>query len=217
MDLSTSTWTDADALDTDLALLPVGSTEQHGPHAPLGTDTIAAQAVATAGAERYDGEIIVAPAIPVAIAEEHRHFTGTLWVSPDTFRQYVRETVASLAHHGFDRVVIVNGHGGNVDALREVCGTISRHDRAYSVSFTWFDAIARGGMATAGRSKPTSFAISIQTSSTRNVSKKPEKTQRIGGASGNQEPTSRTIRRSSRTTASSATSLKVMRRSVRNC
>jgi len=64
-----------------------------------------------------------------------------LWVSPDTFRAYIRETVASLAHHGFDRVVIVNGHGGNTDALREVTGTISREDAAYTVAFTWFDSI----------------------------------------------------------------------------
>lgn len=129
----------------DLAVLPVGSTEQHGPHAPLGTDALAAAAVAEAGVETYrertDADVPIAPTIPVGIAAEHRAFDGTLWVSPDTFRAYVRETVASLAHHGFDRVVIVNGHGGNTDALREITGTISREDDAYAVAFTWFDSI----------------------------------------------------------------------------
>ncbi|WP_273834949.1 creatininase family protein [Halococcus sp. PRR34] len=146
MDLTEATWTDADAAETDLALLPVGSTEQHGPHAPLGTDRLTARAVAAAGAERYeetrDTEVVVAPTIPVGIAEEHRQFAGTLWVTPDTLREYVRETVASLASHGWDRVVLVNGHGGNVGALREVCGTITRHDAAYAVLFTWFEAAA---------------------------------------------------------------------------
>ena len=141
MNLSQATWTDVASFETDLAVVPVGSTEQHGPHAPLGTDTLAAVAVAEAGCERYDGEVVRAPAIPVGIAEEHRHFPGTLWVSPDTFRAYVRETIASLAYHGFDRVVVVNGHGGNVDALREVTGTITRHDDAYAVPFTWFEAV----------------------------------------------------------------------------
>ncbi|MFB6087118.1 MAG: creatininase family protein, partial [Haloarculaceae archaeon] len=141
MHLADATWTDADAYDADLALLPVGSTEQHGPHAPLGTDVMTAQATAEAGADAYDGEVVVAPPIPVGIAEEHRHFAGTLWVSEDTFRDYVRETVDSLASHGWDRVVVVNGHGGNVDALREVCGRITRHDDAYAVPFTWFDAV----------------------------------------------------------------------------
>ncbi|WP_436929401.1 creatininase family protein [Halosimplex halobium] len=141
MHLSASTWPEADAVETDLAVLPVGSTEQHGPHAPLGTDALTAEAVAEAGVEAYDGEVVVAPTVPVGVAEEHRHFAGTLWVSEDTFRDYVRETVGSLAHHGWDRVVVVNGHGGNVGPLREVCGRVSRHDDAYAVPFTWFDAV----------------------------------------------------------------------------
>ena len=141
MHLTDATWTDAAAAETDLAVVPVGSTEQHGPHASLGTDAVTAEAVAEAGVEAYDGEVVVAPPVSVGVAEEHRQFPGTLWVSEDTFREYVRETVASLAHHGWDRVVLVNGHGGNVAALREVAGTITRRDDAYAVPFTWFDAV----------------------------------------------------------------------------
>jgi len=147
MNLSEVAWTDVAEADTDLALFPVGSTEQHGPHAPLGTDVLTAEAVARAGADRY-GERhgdrpAVAPAIPVGIAEEHRAFAGTLWVSPDTFRAYVRETVQSLASHGLDRIVLVNGHGGNVDALREVAAHLTRDGDAYAVPFTWFDHVDR--------------------------------------------------------------------------
>jgi len=145
MHLSDATWTDVRDVDADLALLPVGSTEQHGPHAPLGTDAFHAETVAEAGAERYDGEVVVAPTIPVGVAEEHRAFAGTLWVSPDTFRDYVRDVVGSLAHHGMDRVVVVNGHGGNVPALGEVTATISRHDDAYAVPFTWFETVGEHG------------------------------------------------------------------------
>jgi creatinine amidohydrolase len=141
MRLSEATWTDVADLDTDLAVLPVGSTEQHGPHAPLGTDFFNAESIAEAGAEAFDGEVVVAPTIPVGIAEEHRAFDGTLWVSPDTFRAYVREITESLAAHGFDRVVVVNGHGGNVEALAEVCRRVSRAGDAYAVAFTWFDAV----------------------------------------------------------------------------
>ena len=141
MRLTERSWTDVDALDTDLAVVPVGSTEQHGPHAPLGTDTLTARAVADAGADACEHDVVVAPAVPVGIAEEHRQFTGTLWVTPDTFRSYVRDVVRSLATHGVDRVVLVNGHGGNVDALAEVSATISRHDDAYAVPFTWFESV----------------------------------------------------------------------------
>ena len=141
MHLTRESWTDADAADTTLAVLPVGSTEQHGPHAPLGTDVLTAEAVAEAGADRYADPVVVAPAIPVGIAEEHRRFSGTLWTSESTFRDYVRDVVGSLASHGWDRVVVVNGHGGNIAALKEVTARIVRHDDAYAVPFTWFDEV----------------------------------------------------------------------------
>ena len=141
MHLAAETWTDLDAVDTDLALLPIGSTEQHGPHAPLGTDTLNAEAVAEAAADAADRDVVVAPAVPVGIAEEHRAFTGTLWVSEETFRAYVRDVVRSLSHHGWTQVVLVNGHGGNVAALDEVAGTVTRHDDAFAVPFTWFEAV----------------------------------------------------------------------------
>lgn len=141
MHLSETTWTDVRDAEPDLALLPVGSTEQHGPHAPLGTDAYHAASVADAGAEQYDGTALVAPTVPVGLSREHRQFPGSLWVSPDTFRAYVRETIGSLAHHGIDRVVVVNGHGGNVDALNEVTAELSRDGVAYAVPFTWFEAV----------------------------------------------------------------------------
>ena len=141
MDLATSTWVEADETEADIAVLPVGSTEQHGPHAPLGTDTLAAETVASAGVERADVSAVVCPAIPVGVAAEHRQFAGTLWVSEDSFRAYVRETVESLLYQGRDRVVVVNGHGGNVAPLRELCGRVTREHDAYAVPFTWFDAV----------------------------------------------------------------------------
>jgi creatinine amidohydrolase len=141
MHLRETAWPDADASDATLAVLPVGSTEQHGPHAPLGTDVLTAEAVAQAGADGHDEDVVLAPPIPVGVAEEHRHFAGTLWVSEDTFRAYVRETIESLASHGWNRVVVVNGHGGNVAPLRELCARLTRDGTAYAVPFTWFDAV----------------------------------------------------------------------------
>ena len=152
MNLASETWTDIDTAKTNLALLPVGSTEQHGPHLPLETDTLNAETVAERAAEKYAGPVVVAPAVPVAIAEEHRQFTGTLWVSESTFRSYVREIVESLAFHGWNRIVLVNGHGGNIAALREVAGHITRHNDAYAAPFTWFNEVGdyRSEMGHAG-------------------------------------------------------------------
>ncbi|MFB6133572.1 MAG: creatininase family protein [Halanaeroarchaeum sp.] len=141
MHLAETTWTDADATETDLAVLPVGSTEQHGPHAPLGTDYLTAEHVASEGAAHCEKDVVVGPPVPVGVSEEHRQFTGTLWVSPDTFRSYVRETVESLLSHGWDRVVIVNGHGGNTAAIREIASELTRRFRAVVAPYTWFDAV----------------------------------------------------------------------------
>ena len=141
MNLWSATWTDVADSETDLALMPVGSTEQHGPHAPLGTDVITAEAIAEAGSAVFDEDPLLTPAIPIGVAEGHRHFPGTMWVSPDTFRAYVREAAESLTAHGVSRIVFVNGHGGNVDALQEVAADLSRHSGTYAVSFTWFEAI----------------------------------------------------------------------------
>ena len=146
MHLAETTWPDAADAKADVAVLPVGSTEQHGPHAPLSTDTLSAEAIAAAGADAYDDEVVLAPALPYGISEEHRHFCGTLWLSPDTFRDAVREVIESLAHHGWDRVVLVNGHGGNTDALREVAASVTREGIAYAALFTWFDAIDPGAV-----------------------------------------------------------------------
>ncbi|MFB6109575.1 MAG: creatininase family protein [Halodesulfurarchaeum sp.] len=140
MDLHEHPWTEADRAETDLALVPVGSTEQHGPHDPMGTDFLAAERVASETAAKVESEVLVAPPIPVGVSEEHRQFTGTLWVSPDTFRSYVREVTESLIHHGWNRIVLVNGHGGNGPALGEIASRISREEDALVVPFTWFDA-----------------------------------------------------------------------------
>jgi creatinine amidohydrolase len=139
--LAEQTWTDVRDAGADCAFLPVGSTEQHGPHAPLGTDTLTATTVAEAGATAVDDDVLVAPPLPFGVAEEHRAFDGTVWLSPATFRRVVREVAGSLADHGVTTVVLVNGHGGNVDALREAAARLTRDGPAYVVPFTWFDAV----------------------------------------------------------------------------
>lgn len=145
MELAEVPWPSVRDVDTSLAMLPVGSTEQHGPHAPLGVDFLTATAIAESAAEEYTertgDDVVVAPTIPVGIAEEHRAFNGTLWVQEETFRSYVSEIIQSLAFHGFHNIVVVNGHGGNVAALRECCSRLTRDDSAYAVAFTWFSAI----------------------------------------------------------------------------
>ena len=97
-----------------LVLVPVGSLEQHGPHLPLETDTVIATAVATAAADRLGAW--VAPALAFGSSGEHQSFAGTSSIGTDALRLTILELVRSLSTWT-SRVLLVNGHGGNVEAL----------------------------------------------------------------------------------------------------
>ena len=130
--LAEISWTDAEKLfkDTDVALLPVGSTEQHGPHNPLGTDHLVAEALSQAVGEKTG--VPVLPVIPVGVSEHHRHFSGTLWVSPSIFGDYVKAVALAAASHGIRKILIINGHGGNTAALMEVAGELRREHNVFA-------------------------------------------------------------------------------------
>ncbi|GAB7007361.1 hypothetical protein JCM18899A_48360 [Nocardioides sp. AN3] len=106
-----------------VAVLPVGSFEQHGRHLPLGTDTLVACAIANAIAERYDvlplPLPLPLPPITISCSNEHADFAGTVSISATTLFQVVRYVQASLEQRGVRKLVLVNGHGGN-DVLSNV-------------------------------------------------------------------------------------------------
>ena len=126
-------------------LLPLGSTEQHGPHLPLDTDTRIAQAVADGIALRLDS-VRVAPAISITASDEHRGFAGTLTVGTRVLSEMLIEIVGNAGSE-FDRIVAVNGHGGNAYALRSATEVCKARGQALEV---WSMRLP-GGDAHAGR------------------------------------------------------------------
>ena len=111
----------------DMALLPVGSLEQHGPHLPLDVDAFdalyLAQQVAEACAEPMP---LVLPLIPYGVAYHHEDFSGTISISPDTLSRLIYEIGMSAAKHGITKLIIINGHGGNSPALHFAAQMINR-------------------------------------------------------------------------------------------
>jgi creatinine amidohydrolase len=102
-----------------LVIIPVGSTEQHGPHLPFSTDTLVASAVATGVAESLsvDGlPVVVAPAVAYGASGEHQDFPGTSSIGSEALVVTLIELVRSLSNWA-GRILFVNGHGGNVPAL----------------------------------------------------------------------------------------------------
>ncbi len=103
---------------SDLVLLPIGSVEQHGPANPLGTDMLIAQSLAEEAAARSG--VISLPVIPFGVSFHHMHFPGTVTVSERALEEYVLDVLRSLTKWGVKKVLIVNGHGGNLPALQIV-------------------------------------------------------------------------------------------------
>lgn len=120
MRLAELSWAEAQRVleRTDTVILPVGSTEQHGPHCPLGTDHMTADAVANMVGDRAG--LPVLPVVPVGVSSHHRQFHGTLWAPPAVFRDYVKAVILSAASHGPRKFLVLNGHGGNTPSLKEV-------------------------------------------------------------------------------------------------
>ncbi len=141
MYLADEAWPDLESYfeSESLALVPLGSTEQHGPHLPGGTDHIIAESFARAAAAETG--YLCTPTINVGVSPHHRQFHGTMWADAPAFRDYVESITRNLAYHGIDRVIFVNAHGGNVEHLREVGRRVRDDGTMYAIEWMWDESI----------------------------------------------------------------------------
>ena len=128
-------------------LIPMGSTEQHGPHLPLDTDTRIAVEVASRVAAELHG-VLVAPVLAITASGEHAGFPGTLSVGTDVVARMIVEIVRTAGPE-FERIVVINGHGGNLAALRSAREVCEREGRAFEI---WWPRVP-GGDAHAGHTE----------------------------------------------------------------
>jgi creatinine amidohydrolase len=137
------TWPEVnDAVASEqVILLPVGSTEQHGPHLPLDVDTLLPTSVCQEAGRRAPDRILVAPAIPYGFNIHGMDFPGTIHVAYDHFVEYCVDVCKSFAYHGFKRIVIVDGHGSNEHLLEIVARRLNLESDALVTAFMWVNLL----------------------------------------------------------------------------
>lgn len=139
------------AAPESLVVLPLGATEQHGPHLPTGTDFFSVEAIATAAAKQAGEHIpvLVTPALPFGSSDHHFVFGGTLSLSTQTYYRVLRDLLTSLVRDGFTRIFVVNGHGGNHElAELAVRDTVLEHPVRAAAGSYWviaWEALIQAG------------------------------------------------------------------------
>jgi creatinine amidohydrolase len=143
------------ALDRDrtIVVLPLGAVEQHGSHMPLGTDTLVAQAVSLAAAHSA-GETIVMPPPWFGFSAHHMRFPGSITLRVETLMALVDDVVSSLVQHQFRRILVVNGHGGNIGAIDVLASTLGhKHYGAARIATLTYFSLAREAISRLRKSK----------------------------------------------------------------
>lgn len=139
MQLSTLSWDECrDYLARDdRVILPIGATEEHGRHLGLGCDYIIAEAIAREVGERTG--VAVAPVLAYGMSHALMQFPGTLSLAPETLIAVLKDLIRSLYRHGFRRVLIVNGHGGNQASIHSAAaGLFTEFAELRIKSFEWW-------------------------------------------------------------------------------
>lgn len=149
--LADCTWRDVeDAIDAGrtTGIVPIGATEQHGPHLPLRTDVTIGEAIAERLATRLEGAL-VGPPVPFGPSDEHDAFPGTISISPRTLQILLEEYVESLEQSGFERVVLLPSHGGNFSVVAAVAPELTRSVEADIVAIgdlNWYLELLNEGL-----------------------------------------------------------------------
>jgi creatinine amidohydrolase len=142
--LEEMTWVDVQDLlkRTKTILVPTGSIEQHGPHLPLNSDVVAPLEVSLRVAKKLG--TVVAPPLRPGVSAHHLPFPGTITLRSQTFIELVKDYARSLASHGFDPIVFVNGHGGNSSSLA-IATSEARNELSPTkvIGFNWYEFIPK--------------------------------------------------------------------------
>jgi creatinine amidohydrolase len=144
MKLHEMTWPQVDQLPRDTPIVfPIAALEQHGHHMPLFTDSLLLGEVVRRVSEAVTESVLFAPVMWLGNSEHHLDFPGTMSAAPRTYLDLLKEMAGNFLHHGFDRIVLLNGHGGNIVPGQQALFEIRQRDRDWRnqllLSTTYWD------------------------------------------------------------------------------
>ena len=120
-----------------VVVLPIGSVEDHGHHLPLDVDNFLIGSICEEAAKRLDGEMLLLPPVPYGFEEHHMEFPGTIDISMEHMLHFVLDITRSVAHHGFTRILLADGHGSNMPILDLVARRTVLETEALCGAFIW--------------------------------------------------------------------------------
>ncbi|MCZ2146306.1 MAG: creatininase family protein [Bryobacterales bacterium] len=120
-----------------VVVLPIGSVEDHGPHLPLDVDNFLIWEICMEAARRAGGDILLMPIIPYGFETHHMDFPGTIDIHMEHLLHFVLDVTKSVAHHGFRRILIADGHGSNMPILELVARRTILETEALCAPFLW--------------------------------------------------------------------------------
>ena len=135
------TWPEFEKVDKTVALLPVGIVEAHGPHLPLGTDALMATYIAERASE--EANVLLLPTVWYGNTYVLDKFPGTISISGETLYRLYRDIFREVARNGVKYLIVVNGHGGNVDALNMAAKEASKETGLTIIIVNWWIDLAK--------------------------------------------------------------------------
>jgi len=149
-----------------VCIIPIGSVEDHGHHLPLDTDNFLITSICDEVARRIPEEVLLLPPIPYGFEDHHMSFPGTITVKPEHLEAFVLDITLSLAHHGFRKILLADGHGSNMPILDLAARKTIIQSNALCACFLWPSLIS--GLIQKTRESPfpggMSHACELETS-----------------------------------------------------
>lgn len=161
MIFANQTYTTLNSCTDKIVVIPLGATEQHGPHLAVGTDSSIVTSIAQKLEALRSDDVLLAPTLTFGSSHHHISFGGTISISPDLYCLVIKDMITSLLQSGYKKIILLNGHGGNITSVKQALALLSKDEEAaHQANIVLATYWELGGKAFAGDAPMESPALS---------------------------------------------------------